>query len=204
MELPSRLIEEAVNEIAKLPGIGKKTALRLVLHLIKQEKATTRQLSEALKKMREEIKYCKTCHNISDQDICSICKSHRRDSSIVCVVEDARDVMAIENTGQYQGTYHVLGGVVSPVEGIGPDSLQIESLLNRIRSEEPKVREIIFALSPTMEGDTTSFYITKKINNLPVKITSIARGIPLGAQLEYTDEITLGRSIVARTDYQQD
>lgn len=204
MELPSRLIEEAVNEIAKLPGIGKKTALRLVLHLIKQEKATTRQLSEALKKMREEIKYCKTCHNISDQDICSICKSHRRDSSIVCVVEDARDVMAIENTGQYQGTYHVLGGVVSPVEGIGPDSLQIESLLNRIRSEEPKVREIIFALSPTMEGDTTSFYITKKINNLPVKITSIARGIPLGGQLEYTDEITLGRSIVARTDYQQD
>jgi len=178
--------------------------LRLVLHLIKQEIATTRQLSEALMKMREEIKYCKTCHNISDQEICSICKSHRRDSSIVCVVEDARDVMAIENTGQYQGTYHVLGGVVSPVEGIGPDSLQIESLLNRIRSEEPKVREIIFALSPTMEGDTTSFYITKKINNLPVKITSIARGIPLGGQLEYTDEITLGRSIVARTDYQQD
>ena len=153
--------------------------------------------------MREEIKYCKTCHNISDQDICSICQSHRRDSSLVCVVEDSRDVMAIENTGQYQGTYHVLGGVVSPVEGIGPDSLEIQSLLDRIQKEEPKIKEIIFALSPTMEGDTTSFYITKKIDILPVKITSIARGIPLGGELEYTDEITLGRSIVARTDYQQ-
>ena len=203
MEMPSRLIEEAVNEISKLPGIGKKTALRLVLHLIKQNKDATTNLAKALDKMREGIKYCKNCHNISDQDVCSICLSPRRDPAIICVVEDSRDVMAIENTGQYQGLYHVLGGVISPVEGIGPDSLQIQSLLERLKAKDTPVNEIIFALSPTMEGDTTSFYITKKLNDLPIKITSIARGIPLGGELEYTDEITLGRSIVARTAYEQ-
>jgi recombination protein RecR len=203
MELPSRLIEEAVTEIAKLPGIGKKTALRLVLHLIRQDKDATRNLSEALVNMREGIKYCKKCHNISDQDVCNICQSARRDPSIICVVEDSRDVMAIENTGQYPGHYHVLGGIISPVEGIGPDSLEIDSLLSRIRNESDDLKEIIFALSPTMEGDTTAFYITKKISDLPIKITSIARGIPLGGELEYTDEITLGRSIVARTVYEQ-
>lgn len=203
MELPSRSIEEAVNEISKLPGIGKKTALRLVLHLIKQNKETTLDLSQALVKMREGIRYCKKCYNITDQEVCNICVSPRRDPSIVCVVEDSRDVMAIENTGQFLGLYHVLGGVISPVEGIGPDSLQINSLIDRVRDPRSEVKEIIFALSPTMEGDTTSFYITKKINDLPLKITSIARGIPLGGELEYTDEITLGRSIIARTSYEQ-
>jgi len=203
MELPSRSIEEAVNEISKLPGIGKKTALRLVLHLIKQSKETTIDLTQALVKMREGIKYCKKCSNISDQDLCSICTSPRRDPSTICVVEDSRDVMAIENTGQYLGHYHVLGGVISPVEGIGPDSLQIGALIQRVQAQDSEVKEIIFALSPTMEGDTTAFYITKKMKDLPLKITSIARGIPLGGELEYTDEITLGRSIVARTVYDQ-
>jgi recombination protein RecR len=203
MELPSRSIEEAVNEISKLPGIGKKTALRLVLHLIKHNKETTVDLAQALVKMREGIKYCKKCYNISDQEVCSICVSLRRDPSIICVVEDSRDVMAIENTGQYLGHYHVLGGVISPVEGIGPDSLQIEPLIQKVKAQNSEVKEIIFALSPTMEGDTTSFYITRKLNNLPLRITSIARGIPLGGELEYTDEITLGRSIVARTTYEQ-
>ena len=203
MELPSRSIEEAVNEISKLPGIGKKTALRLVLHLIKQSKETTLDLTQALVKMREGIKYCKKCSNISDQDLCSICTSPRRDPSTICVVEDSRDVMAIENTGQYLGHYHVLGGVISPVEGIGPDSLQIGTLIQRVQVQDSEVKEIIFALSPTMEGDTTAFYITKKMKDLSLKITSIARGIPLGGELEYTDEITLGRSIVARTVYDQ-
>lgn len=200
MEMPSRLIEDAVNEISKLPGIGKKTALRLVLHLIRQNKDATLSLAETLTKMRMEIKYCKNCHNFSDQEICNICLSPRRDPSIICVVEDSRDVMAIENTGQYQGHYHVLGGVISPVEGIGPDSLEINTLLDRIKSGP--VKEIIFALSTTMEGDTTAFYITKKIGSPDIKITSIARGIPLGGELEYTDEITLGRSIIARTNYE--
>jgi len=199
MEMPSRLIEDAVNEISKLPGIGKKTALRLVLHLIRQNKDATLSLAETLIKMRQEIKYCKNCHNFSDQEICNICLSPRRDPSIICVVQDSRDVMAIENTGQYQGHYHVLGGIISPVEGIGPDTLEIDSLLDRVKSGV--VKEIIFALSTTMEGDTTTFYITKKIGNPNIRITSIARGIPLGGELEYTDEITLGRSIIARTNY---
>jgi len=203
MELPSRSIEEAVSEISKLPGIGKKTALRLVLHLIKQSQETTIDLTQALVKMREGIKYCKKCSNISDQDLCSICTSPRRDPATICVVEDSRDVMAIENTGQYLGHYHVLGGVISPVEGIGPDSLQIGTLIQRVQTQDSEVKEIIFALSPTMEGDTTAFYITKKMKDLSLKITSIARGIPLGGELEYTDEITLGRSIVARTVYDQ-
>ena len=203
MELPSRLIEEAINEIAKLPGIGKKTALRLALYLIKQNKDTTSDLAGSLVRMREGIKYCKQCHNISDKEVCNICLSPRRDPSILCVVEDTRDVMAIENTGQYQGIYHVLGGVISPDEGIGPDTLEIDSLLRRLLAKNSEIKEVIFALSPTMEGDTTSFYITKKISGLSLKITSIARGIPLGGELEYADEITLGRSIVTRTAYEQ-
>jgi recombination protein RecR len=201
MEYPSRLIEDAVNEISKLPGIGQKTALRLVLHLLKQEKSTTKNLAKALKKMRDGIRYCVVCHNISDNDTCAICTSHRRDSTIVCVVEDSRDVLAIENTGQYRGIYHVLGGVISPIEGIGPDKLKIESLIARVTNATSEIKEIIFALSPTMEGDTTTFYITKKIENQDIKITAIARGIPIGGELEYADEITLGRSIISRIEY---
>jgi len=204
MEYPSQLIEEAVTQIAQLPGIGKKTALRLVLYLLKQQKNATKDLAVALVKMREEIKFCKKCNNISDQEICRICTSPRRDNSVVCVVEDTRDVMAIENTGQYQGMYHVLGGVISPIEGIGPDSLKIKSLLDRVAVPESPILELIFALSPTMEGDTTSFYITKKVKKRDLKITSIARGIPIGGELEYADEITLGRSILDRTIYTAD
>jgi len=203
MEFPSKLVEEAVNEISKLPGIGKKTALRLVLHLLKEEEETTALLSEALVNLRNKIKYCKDCHNIADQEICSICTSSRRIKSIICVVEDTRDVLAIENTSQYQGLYHVLGGVIAPVAGIGPSDLNIESLLKRVsNNENEKVQEIIFALSPTMEGDTTAFYISKKLKDSNIKISTIARGIPIGGDLEYADEITLGRSIISRTVYE--
>jgi recombination protein RecR len=200
MNFPSRLIEDAVNEISKLPGIGKKTALRLVLHLLRQENSATQHLSSALLNLRANITYCKDCHNISDAPLCSICESHKRDRSLLCVVEDIRDVIAIENTSQYQGLYHVLGGVISPIEGIGPSELKIESLLRRIPQSE--IREIIMALSPTMEGDTTAFYLTKKLKDLEVKISTISRGIPIGGELEYTDEITLGRSIISRTTYE--
>ncbi len=199
MVFPSKLIEEAVNEISKLPGIGKKTALRLVLHLLKEEETSTKQLAYSLVNARTNITYCKTCHNISDHELCDICSSHRRDHSLVCIVEDIRDVIAIENTNQYNGIYHVLGGVISPMERIGPSDLQIDSLIERIRKGD--VLELILALSPTMEGDTTAFYITKKLKEFNIKITSIARGIPMGGELEYTDEITLGRSIVTRTVY---
>ncbi len=202
MEYPSQLIEDAVNEISKLPGIGKKTALRLVLHLLKQPNEETRSLAQALVKMRDEIKFCKVCHNISDQEICRICTSPRRDNTVVCVIEDTRDVMAIENTGQYLGLYHVLGGVISPIEGIGPDNLNINSLLHRINASDSTIKELILALNPTMEGDTTSFFITRKISRPGLKITSLARGVPVGGELEYADEITLGRSIMARTHYQ--
>lgn len=202
MEYPSQLIEDAVNEISKLPGIGKKTALRLVLHLLKQPNEETRSLAQALVKMRDEIKFCKVCHNISDQEICRICTSPRRDNTVVCVIEDTRDVMAIENTGQYLGLYHVLGGVISPIEGIGPDNLNINSLLHRINVSDSTIKELILALNPTMEGDTTSFFITRKISRPGLKITSLARGVPVGGELEYADEITLGRSIMARTHYQ--
>ncbi len=202
MEFPSQLIEEAVNEISKLPGIGKKTALRLVLHLLKQPKEVTMSLAQALIRMRDEIKFCKVCHNISDQEICRICTSPRRDNTVVCVIEDTRDVMAIENTGQYLGLYHVLGGVISPIEGIGPDNLNISSLLKRIHASDSTIKELILALNPTMEGDTTSFFITKKISRSGLKITTLARGVPVGGELEYADEITLGRSITARTHYQ--
>lgn len=199
MEYPSKLIEEAVNQISKLPGIGKKTALRLVLHLIKAKEENTYALSDALTKLRANIQFCQICHTISDADVCSICTSHRRDKSIVCVVEDVRDVMAIENTAQYNGVYHVLGGVISPVQGIGPADLKIETLVSRLSKQPSEVREVILALSPTMEGDTTAFYINKRIRELSIKISVIARGVPVGGDLEYADEITLGRSITGRT-----
>ena len=199
MDFPSKLIEDAVNEVSKLPGIGKKTALRLVLHLIKEHESKTFLLTEALKNLRSKIKTCKTCHNISDDDECNICRSHRRDRSLLCVVEDTRDVMAIENTAQFNGCYHVLGGVISPINGVGPANLKIDSLVSRMAAADCEVKEIILAISPTMEGDTTAFYIHKKLTGFPVKISSIARGIPVGGDLEYADEITLGRSIISRT-----
>ena len=199
MDFPSKLIEDAVNEVSKLPGIGKKTALRLVLHLIKEHESKTVQLTDSLKNLRSKIKTCRVCHNISDDDECNICRSHRRDRSLLCVVEDTRDVMAIENTAQFNGRYHVLGGVISPINGIGPSNLKIDSLVSRIAVTNCEVKEIILAISPTMEGDTTAFYIHKKLAAFPIKISSIARGIPVGGDLEYADEITLGRSIVSRT-----
>ena len=199
MDFPSKLIQSAVDELAKLPGIGRKTALRLVLHLLKVETEEPTDLAEALTKMRHDITYCQNCHNISDTVICSICANPLRDQSVLCVVSDIRDVIAIENTAQYKGLYHVLGGVISPIEGIGPSDLNIASLLDRLPNSE--VKEVILAVSPTMEGDTTSFYITRKLRDFGVKITSIARGVPVGGELEYTDEITLGRSIVERTSY---
>lgn len=200
MEFPSKLIEEAVNQVSKLPGIGKKTALRLVLHLIKEKPESTFALTEALAKLRSQIRFCSCCNNISDSEVCHICSSHKRERSIVCVVEDSRDVMAIENTAQYTGLYHVLGGVISPINGVGPGDLKIESLISRL-SKGSEVREVILALSPTMEGDTTAFYINKRIKDLPVKISVIARGVPVGGDLEYADEITLGRSILGRTSW---
>jgi len=204
MEYPSKLIENAVNEIAKLPGIGKKTALRLALHLLKEDKIFTESLTQALDKLRHDIQYCKICQNISDAEVCNICASHRRDKSLVCVVEDTRDVIAIENTSQYTGLYHVLGGIISPIDGIGPSDLTIELLIQRVKARDSEIKEIIFALSPTMEGDTTAFYLTKRLKEFDVKVTTIARGIPIGGELEYADEITLGRSILTRTDYKQD
>jgi recombination protein RecR len=199
VDFPSKLIEEAVNQISKLPGIGKKTALRLVLHLIKDRPESTFALTDALNNLRSRIRFCSSCNNISDTEICHICTSHKRERSIICVVEDTRDVMAIENTAQYIGMYHVLGGVISPINGVGPADLKIESLITRLNSSESQVREVILALSPTMEGDTTAFYINKRIKDLPLKISVIARGVPVGGDLEYADEITLGRSIVGRT-----
>ena len=199
MEFPSKLIENAVAELAKLPGIGRKTALRLALHLLKAETDTTSSLAEALAKMRFDITYCQTCHNIADSAECSICANPLRDHGIVCVVSDIRDVIAIENTGQYKGTYHVLGGVISPIEGIGPADLRIDSLLERVAAPAAEVREVVLAISPTMEGDTTAFYLSRKLRDQPhLHVSTIARGIPVGGELEYADEITLGRSIVER------
>ena len=199
MEFPSKLIENAVGELARLPGIGRKTALRLALHLLKAEMDTTASLAEALAKMRFEITYCKTCHSISDAEECGICANKLRDHSLVCVVSDVRDVIAIENTGQFKGVYHVLGGVISPIEGIGPSDLHIDSLVARAAAEDSELREVILAISPTMEGDTTAFYLSRRLRDLPnVNISTIARGIPMGGELEYADEITLGRSIVDR------
>jgi len=202
LNFPSKLIEDAVTEISRLPGIGKKTALRLALHLLRQNEAVTEALALALTRMREEINYCKTCHNISDHEECSICSSHRRDRSLICVVEDIRDVLAIENTNQFSGLYHVLGGVISPIQGIGPDDLKIESLISRVSHGE--AQEVILALSATMEGDTTSFYLSKRLKESGVKVSTIARGIPVGGELEFTDEITLGRSILTRINYSQE
>ncbi len=199
MNFSSRLIEEAVTAFSSLPGIGKKTALRLVLHLIGQEPEATTQLSEALSKMREHIKNCKVCGNISDLDTCNICTDAHRDKSTICVVESIRDVMAIEDTGQYKGVYHVLGGVISPIEGIGPADLNIAQLINRIKTGGAK--ELVMAISPTIEGDTTIFFISKEVKDLDVKVSTIARGISFGGELEYADEVTLGRSIVARIPY---
>lgn len=199
MNFTSKLIETAVQEIAKLPGIGTKTAFRLVLHLLKSDLATTQSLSDALVKLRTEIAYCKKCFNIADEELCSICASPRREQKLLCVVENIQDVLAVENTGQFFGVYHVLGGVISPMEGISPADLHIDALLQRVK--EDAIEEIIFALNPTMEGDTTTFYITKKLKEFSVKVSTIARGIPIGSELEYTDEITLGRSILARTSY---
>ncbi|MCX6194558.1 MAG: recombination mediator RecR [Cytophagales bacterium] len=197
---PSKMIEQAVEEISKLPGIGKKSALRLALHLLKRPEAQSLQLAHAVVQLRTETKYCPQCHMISDGDLCGICSSHKRDESIICVVEDLRDVLAIENTGQYMGLYHVLGGIISPLSGISPGDLTIETLVARVASG--KVAEVILGLSPTMEGDTTAFYLTKKLKEFPVKLSTIARGIPIGGDLEYTDEITLGRSIVGRVVYE--
>lgn len=199
MDYPSRLIENAVNQIAKLPGIGKKTALRLALHLIKNKEENTIALTDALNALRTKIKFCSTCHNISDNDVCAICLSHKRDRSILCVVEDAKDVMAIENTAQFNGIYHVLGGVISPMNGVGPSDLKIETLVSRLNDGQSETRELILALSPTMEGDTTAFYINRKVKDLSLKVSVIARGVPVGGDLEYADEITLGRSILGRT-----
>jgi recombination protein RecR len=200
MNFPSKLIEEAVTEFEKLPGIGKKTALRLVLYLLKQETETVEQFTRAVDRMRKEIRFCNVCHNISDQELCSICANARRDHALICVVETIRDVIAIESTNQYPGLYHVLGGVISPMEGVGPDDLKIESLIRRCTSGN--VKEVIMALNPTIEGDTTIFYISKKLQGLPVKITSIARGVSFGGELEYVDDVTLARSIVTRMPYE--
>ncbi|SIT93744.1 recombination mediator RecR [Pontibacter indicus] len=199
MNFPSKLIENAVEELAKLPGVGRKTALRLALHMLKQESEETFLLAEAIVKMRTEVKHCKQCHNISDTEVCAICSNPLRDRSLLCVVSDIRDVIAIENTAQFKGLYHVLGGVISPIEGVGPSDLHIDSLLERLPNSE--VKEILLAISPTMEGDTTAFYLTRKLRDHNVRITTIARGVPVGGELEYTDEITLGRSIVERTSY---
>ncbi len=195
MEYSSQLLEKAVYQISKLPGIGKKSALRLALHLLKQDEIYTHQLAESLTKLRNEIKYCQICHNHTDQDICQICSSNHRDHSIICVVENVLDVLSIENTAQFKGLYHVLGGIISPVNGIGPSNLNIDSLLGRITLE---TKEIIMALSSTMDGDTTAFYLTKKIKEKGCKVSSLARGIPIGGEIEYADEITLGRSILSR------
>jgi recombination protein RecR len=198
---PSKLIENAVNEISRLPGIGKKSALRLVLHLLKQNASQTAELSDALLQLRNNIRYCTQCYNIADAQLCGICSSPKRDNTTLCVVEDLPDVLAIENTSQYFGQYHVLGGIIAPIEGIGPADLKIDELLARI-TQNTEIKEVILALKPTMEGDTTAFYLTKRLKDFTIKITTIARGIPIGGDLEYTDEITLGRSILSRILYE--
>ena len=199
MTFSSKLIEDAVNAFASLPGIGRKTALRLVLHLVKQPYDNTEGFAQALLNMRAGIKTCGTCHNISDNDLCSVCADMRRDRAVVMVVEGIRDVMAIEETGQFRGLYHVLGGVIAPIEGIGPQDLNIESLMDRVSQGE--IKEIIMAISPTIEGETTIYYISKKLSSLDAKITTLARGISFGGELEYADEVTLGRSIASRIPY---
>jgi len=201
MDFSSKLLENAVNEMAQLPGIGRRTALRLVLHLLKQPKDQTHYLAEALNSFRDEIKLCKKCHNISDVEFCQICTNPRREPEVICVVEDIRDVMAIENTSQFKGFYHVLGGKISPIEGIGPHNLTIDDLVLKVSQGE--IKEVILALSSTMEGDTTNFYIYRQLQKFDVKLTTIARGISVGDEIEYADEVTLGRSILNRVPFQQ-
>ena len=201
MEFSSKLLEQAVNEMSQLPGIGKRTALRLVLHLLKQPKEQTTFLSQALTTMREEVRFCVSCHNISDVDVCEICANTKRNHQIICIVEDIRDVMAIENTGQFRGIYHVLGGKISPIDGVGPSQLNINTLIEKVKSGN--VLEIIFALSSTMEGDTTNFYIYKQIQDCDIITSTIARGISVGDELEYADEVTLGRSILQRVPFEK-
>ncbi len=199
MNFPSQLLEKAVNEISRFPGIGKKSALRMALYLLRQNEDTAKQLGESIIALRSQIKYCKTCGNVSDTDSCNICNNQLRNRNILCVVEDLRDVMAIENTAQYKGLYHILGGVLSPIDGIGPEDINMASLFNRL--EQENFDEVILALSATVEGDTTMYYIRKKLRELPVKVSVISRGISVGGSLEYADEITLGRSIVSRIPY---
>lgn len=201
MNYSSKLLEQAVEEFGKLPGVGKKTALRLVLHLLKQSDAEVNSFTQSLDRLKTDIKYCRTCFNISDSDVCEICNSLKRDRGLVCVVEDTRDVMAIENTNQYNGVYHVLGGLISPMEGVGPADLKIEGLIDRVKSTQ--VNEVILALSATMEGDTTIFYLYRKLKEFNIEISTIARGIAFGGELEYVDEITLGRSITTRVPYER-
>ncbi|TWV15234.1 recombination protein RecR [Bacteroidaceae bacterium HV4-6-C5C] len=198
-QFPSVLLEKAVSEFAKLPGIGRKTAMRLVLHLLRQDNATVEAFGNSIMTLKHEVKYCKVCHNISDTEVCRICANPQRDASIVCVVENIRDVMAVEATQQFRGLYHVLGGVISPMDGVGPSDLEIESLIQRVA--EGGIKEVILALSTTMEGDTTNFFIYRKLDKMGVKLSVIARGIAVGDELEYADEITLGRSIVNRTPF---
>ncbi len=200
MNLPSKLIEDTVKEFSKLPGIGKKTALRLALHLLKQDVKAVEAFGNTVVKMRTDVRFCKSCNNVADQELCSICASAARNKQVVCVVEGMRDVIAIENTNQYTGVYHVLGGVISPLDGIGPDNLHIEGLVDKVKSGA--VQELIMALNPTMEGDTTIFYISKQLQGTKVKITSIARGVAFGGELEYVDELTLARSIATRMPYE--
>ena len=199
MDFPSKILENAVNEISQLPGIGKRTALRLALHILKQPENQIDTLADAIKNLRKTINFCSECYNISDNKICEICLNPNRENGELCVVEDIRDVMAIENTSQFKGRYHVLNGLISPIDGVGPADLKIDSLLERVRGGQ--IREVIFALSTTMEGDTTIFYINKNLSNFDIKISTIARGIPVGDELEYTDEVTLGRSILKRIPY---
>lgn len=206
---PSILLSDAVEQMASLPGVGRKTALRLVLHLLRQSDKEVDAFTGALSRLKQNVKYCKVCHTISDQDICSICQSHSRDKHIVCVVENVQDVMSIENTGQYNGLYHVLGGIISPMDGVGPSDIEIDSLIKRVEQDE--IHEVILALPTTMEGDTTNFYICRRLQNLTIgdnasspnslKISQIARGVAIGNEIEYTDEITLGRSIVNRIEF---
>ena len=200
-QYPSQLLEKAVSEFSRLPGIGRKTALRLVLWMLRQEDADVEQFAEAVSRLKHEVKYCHVCHNISDSDTCPICSDPRRDASVVCVVENIQDVMAIENTQQYHGLYHVLGGIISPMDGIGPSDIAIDSLVERVKAGD--VSEVILALSPTMEGDTTNFYIYRKLSPMGVKVSVIARGVAVGNELEYTDEVTLGRSIMNRTLFEE-
>lgn len=195
----SYLLEDAVNELSKLPGIGKRSAMRLALHLLKQEKPQVKRLGESLIKMREEMQFCKKCHNISEKEICNICSNPKRDTSLICIVEDIRDVLAIENTGQFTGLYHVLGGLISPMDGISPSDLEIRSFLTRI--EQENIEEVIFALAATVEGDTTNFYIFKQLKESKIKVSSLARGVAIGDEIEFADEVTLGRSIIQRLPY---